>query len=330
MYWFHYHPLSASASSTSSTSNPSVCWVYRHHSGARPRTEKVQCVIPLFVGFRCCTDMDGQENECVSYSVTRRERNTNYFGALKFCEERRRRLCTLSELRSSCLGILMALSNDFERVFASDSPTLCPHRNCVKDWKFSGCEQSPCSNPDMNPKGDWCPTKVRADQNFRGGSHYEYCVPCHKCIEYGDQESCETASETCSWDNLSAQNKCTYVPYTYNLQKCASPCRTYYDFWSTFLYYYCDVEAEPGQKKWDFCSLPGYVYYTRALVHYRTEYCGDCRSANSNGIFKCENGSLCSPECVHDVDCKDFYLSSCVNNVCVGSISVTVPPAGTD
>ena len=46
---------------------------------------------------------------------------------------------------------------------------------CVVPWKYNDKTYESCANPDSDPKGPWCPTKLDDDGQFMGSNHWGHC-----------------------------------------------------------------------------------------------------------------------------------------------------------
>ena len=46
---------------------------------------------------------------------------------------------------------------------------------CVVPWKYNDKTYEGCANPDSDPKGLWCSTKLDDDGQFMGSSHWGHC-----------------------------------------------------------------------------------------------------------------------------------------------------------
>ena len=45
---------------------------------------------------------------------------------------------------------------------------------CVVPWKYGDQTYESCANPDSDPMGNWCPTKLNDNGQFMG-PHWDYC-----------------------------------------------------------------------------------------------------------------------------------------------------------
>ena len=46
---------------------------------------------------------------------------------------------------------------------------------CVVPWKYNDKTYEGCANPDSDPKGLWCSTKLDDDGQFMGSSQWGHC-----------------------------------------------------------------------------------------------------------------------------------------------------------
>ena len=54
---------------------------------------------------------------------------------------------------------------------------------CVVPWKYNDKTYEGCANPDSDPNGLWCPTKLDDNGQFMGSNDWEYCSVMSKTRE---------------------------------------------------------------------------------------------------------------------------------------------------
>eukprot|EP00397_Hematodinium_sp_SG-2012_P027357 GEMP01028739.1.p1 GENE.GEMP01028739.1~~GEMP01028739.1.p1 ORF type:complete len:417 (+),score=34.34 GEMP01028739.1:96-1346(+) len=68
---------------------------------------------------------------------------------------------------------------DLNMEFETTCSAMCVHQECIDgEWVYDGIPQLPCSNPNNDPGGAWCPTSLDANNNYIEGSERLHCYPC--------------------------------------------------------------------------------------------------------------------------------------------------------